>query len=213
MTTTFTFDHKRVGLAVVRIQPLHLGHLWIINQMISECETAIIGIGSTNKPIDINNPWTFDQRKEMIKNIYGDRIKIIPVADLGTNSTTTEWCDYVLEKIDKLNLPTPTDYFCGSESDGIWYKSHFMTLEEYSAAIENWKSEMASHSRNFVSRDEPEQPKPNFMHIRHRDSNAFVSATEIRTFLRLKSDAWKQWVPRVNHELIQNTFPQELITG
>lgn len=183
---------KRVGLAVMRIQPLHRGHTWILNQLIEECETAIIAIGSTQAESDIYNPWSFDQRKEMVRNVYGDRFKIIPVTDLGSDSTTTDWCEYVLGKIHKLGLPEPTDYYTGSVADSVYYKKVFFT-----------PGEIMVQPGEMVKR----------LHIRERTSNPFPPATDIRTFLKLKSDEWMKWVPRVNHELIKATFPKELVTG
>jgi len=176
---------QRVGLAVMRIQPLSLGHLWIIGQMIAECETVIIGIGSTQAEKDIHNPWSFDQRKQMLKNVYGDRLKVMPLMDLGSDSGTQDWCEYVLDKLNKQKFPEPTDYYTGSKSDSIWYEKHF--FEEDDAEFR--------------------------LHIRQRDTNPFIPATDIRTFLRLKSDEWKKWTPRVNHKYIEDTFPEHLITG
>lgn len=109
----------------MRIQPFHFGHAAICNAMIAECDVAILAIGSSQYSNSAHNPWTFDQRKEMVKRIYGDRIKIIPVRDLDSNDKTTDWCDYVIEKIDKLHLPTPTEYYTGSVADSIWYRSFF----------------------------------------------------------------------------------------
>lgn len=189
---------KRVGFAVMRIQPLSDGHRGALNRIAGECETAIIAIGSTQAPIDIYNPWTFEQRKEMVRNVYGDRFKIVPVTDLGTDSTTTDWCEYVLGKLEKLGLPAPTDYYTGSVADAIWYRKHFFLPEDIGA-----ESLRRQVDVSLVPR----------LHILNRETTPFPPATDIRTFLRLKSDEWRKWVPRVNHELVEATFPKELITG
>ncbi len=193
----------RVGFAVMRIQPLSDGHRGALNRIAGECETAIIAIGSTQAPMDIYNPWSFEQRKEMVRNVYGDRFKIVPVTDLGTDSTTTDWCEYVLGKLEKLGLPAPTDYYTGSVADAIWYRKHFFTPEEIKAKLKLDGREYEVNSMDVYPR----------LHILNRETTIYPPATDIRTFLRLKSDEWKQWVPRVNHKLVESTFPKELITG
>lgn len=173
-----TNTNASVGLAVMRISPLHLGHCKIIDRMIKNCSTAIICVGSTNK-YDEWNPWSFEHRKNMIKNVYGDRLKVIPLADINSDASTTEWCNYVLTKINKLGLPDPQHYFTGSEADSIFYQSYFC----------------------------PENKR--HLHIVNRNQNEYPPATDIRNMIALDDERWKQWVPAVNHALIEQTFPEE----
>jgi hypothetical protein len=35
------------------------------------------------------------------------------------------------------------------------------------------------------------------------------AATELRSFLETRNDGWKKWVPAVNHNLIESTYPEE----
>ena len=116
----------KVGLAIMRMQPMHKAHINLINQMNSYCETSIIGLGSA-QAFDEWNPFTVEQRTDMIRNVFGDRVKIVPLVDVGTNKGTDEWIKYVIDKTTKIGLPNPTEYFSGSEADSVWYKSHFGT--------------------------------------------------------------------------------------
>ena len=170
-----------VALIVGRMMPVHKGHTFMISKAIEDNETVIVCPGSVQESGTIRNPWTFEQRKTMLKNIYGDRIKIVPLKDIGSNSSTNDWCNYVLEKLQKLGMPEPDTYIGGSEADVIWYKKTF----------------------------NPENNKKTVIY--NRMDNVYPSGSDIRTYLQTNNFTWKQYVPKVNHEYIMSTFPSSLI--
>lgn len=199
----------RVGLAVMRIQPMHRGHFRIINRMIQDCRTAIVCLGSSQKSREEHDPWTVEERIQMIRNIYGSfdnkgeylgcRVKIVPLADLNA-STPEEWVDYIFEKLDKLGMAEPTDYFTGSVADAYWYKDSF------------WSDNISVGSRTQIDLEKyrtVENDIPRYLHIVDRDNNPVPAATDIRSYLSLRTDEWKQWVPAVNHELVESTYPDK----
>jgi hypothetical protein len=118
---------------------------------------------------------------DMLRNVYGNRIKIVPFKDLGLTEVTNAWCDYVLDKLHKLGMPTPNYYYTGSIADSIWYKDHF--------------------KNNVVIVD--------------RNQNNVPSASELRTFLQLRDNGWRGWIPRVNWTIVDEQFPNDLrvLTG
>lgn len=175
---------SRVGLAVMRIQPLHRGHCMIINQMAQECDTVILGLGSTNKKPDRWDPFTPDVRMQMVRNVYADRVKIVPLVDIQAASKH-EWVEYVLTKLTKLGMKTPTDYFTGSISDASWYDQHF----EYTNPDGKMK-----------------------LHLLDRGANDVPSASELRTLIELRNNKWREWVPSVNWRLIDENYPEELLS-
>lgn len=63
------------GLLIGRFQPFHLGHLAAIHFALSKVEKLWIGIGSSNKSPEKNNPFTADERKEMIQSSIDETIK------------------------------------------------------------------------------------------------------------------------------------------
>lgn len=168
------FDEETTGLAVMRLQPLHNGHCAIIDKMIKENETVIIGIGSCNQPISDKNPWSFEDRKSMVRQVYGSRVKIVPIDDLGPEEHENSWCDHVLGALAKVNAATPTTYYSGSDYDSKWYRGRF--------------------GDNIVIVD--------------RDKNDYISGTEIRKLISKGDDSWKEYIPKVNHELIIETTKQ-----
>ena len=62
------------GLLIGRFQPFHLGHLEAVNFALSKVDMLFIGIGSSNKSNQIRNPFTADERKEMIISSLNDKI-------------------------------------------------------------------------------------------------------------------------------------------
>lgn len=144
------------AIGVFRLQPLHNGHLSIINRMIAEHDIVTIGIGSSNQPITNKNPWSFDDRKAMLRNIYGSRIRILKLNDLD-NDEENAWADYVLEEASKLKIDKPTFYYSGSEYDAHWYKDRF----EHIIICDREKNEHLSGTivRDFLTTNNPDWEK------------------------------------------------------
>lgn len=187
----------RVGLMVGRFQPLHRGHLKSINRMIQDCETAVICLGSAQRSREQHDPWTVDERMQMIKNVYADRVKIVPLNDLNA-ATPKQWTDYIFEKLTKLGMKEPTDYYTGSIQDGYWYKHCFWGDEFWSDSDEQ------PNKLQFYNGE-----TKRLLHLIDRGKNEVPAATEIRGFLQLRSNRWMDWVPAVNHKLVHDTYPEE----
>lgn len=119
----------KVGLTVVRMQPIHKGHVRLINHMLMDCDIAIIGLGSAQESRTERNPFTPVERMEMIHRVFGQssKIKIIPITDVAA-TTHKEWTDHVFNIIAQNNLPIPTEYYGGSAFDVEWYKDTHMNL-------------------------------------------------------------------------------------
>jgi len=194
---------NRVASAAMRGQPFHKGHTKILNRMCEDFETVILAIGSTTNVHDRWNPFTFEVRKQMIQNIYGDRIRIVPLSDLKTQEGTNDWVDYFLDKIKKVGLPSPTDYFTGSIADSRWYTNRF-----YLEGVSD-RGEFRENLGEIPPRGDIEYGPKRILHILDRDENPIPPATDLRTFLELGCDDWKEWVPRVNWDLVEKNFPAE----
>lgn len=77
------FDY---GVFVGRFQPVHLGHMHVIEKALEQVETLIVVIGSAFQARTPVNPFTFEERKQMLQSIYrheiaNDRLIIIPATD------------------------------------------------------------------------------------------------------------------------------------
>jgi len=63
------------GLLIGRFQPFHLGHLEALKFALSKVDKLWVGLGSSNKHVEKNNPFTAEQRKEMILASIDDSMK------------------------------------------------------------------------------------------------------------------------------------------
>jgi len=57
---------SRNGLLIGRFQPFHLGHLHVLHYPLGSVDNLWIGIGSSNKSNEKKNPFSVDERREMI---------------------------------------------------------------------------------------------------------------------------------------------------
>ncbi len=92
------------GLLIGRFQPFHKGHLSAISFGLSKVENLWIGIGSSNKSHEKKNPFTADERKEMILSSLNEetlkRIEIFYVPDIGDHEKWTYHVDSIVPKYD-----------------------------------------------------------------------------------------------------------------
>ena len=74
------YNHKKYSLFIGRWQPFHNGHKYIIDKALSKGKNVCVAIRDTK--ISKNNPYTASQRTEMIKRVYGSKIRIITIPDI-----------------------------------------------------------------------------------------------------------------------------------
>jgi nicotinamide-nucleotide adenylyltransferase len=84
------------GLIVGRFQPLHLGHLAVIREVLGKCDDLVIVIGSAEESHTEKNPFTAGERYQMIISSLAAeeraRVHIIPVRDVNRYSV---WVNHV----------------------------------------------------------------------------------------------------------------------
>ena len=176
-----------VGLAVIRGQCVHNGHFALSSKMNSEMDVVIIAIGTTQEFGTINNPWAPKQRRTMWEMLYGksgkgSKFKVAELRDIGAVSKIA-WASHVFGKIEGMNLPKPTHYYAGSKHDASWFEA--------------MNDEFGEGTLEIVILD------------RLKDS-VCMSGTEIRKSILDGSDDWKEYVPHVLVDYIEETFPKEL---
>ena len=92
------------GLLIGRFQPFHKGHLSAVNFGLTKVENLWIGIGSSNKSHEKKNPFTADERKEMIISSLDSeslkRVKVFYVPDIGDHEKWTYHVDSIVPKYD-----------------------------------------------------------------------------------------------------------------
>lgn len=113
----------KLGLILGRFQGVHKGHESIINQALELCENVLIFVGSSDKSGTKDNPFSYDLRYELLNKIYGEKIKIYPLPDLGVGNVP-KWGDYVIENAKKV-IGKPNIIIYGEEPKcNTWFKNY-----------------------------------------------------------------------------------------
>lgn len=96
-------------VCIGRFQPFHHGHHELVKEALSHAETVLMVIGSANKAPNIVNPWSAEQREEMILSALSDeekaRVKFLHVRDYfyTNNRWLTEVQALVYEATDGID--------------------------------------------------------------------------------------------------------------
>lgn len=166
--------HKH-GLAVMRCQPFHIGHINLINHMLEDCDAVTVVLGSIQEKRTEKNPFSYQQRKEMIQNYYknnalSSKMRILGIPDLGDDRA---WSGYVMDFV-KESCPDrekPDVYYCGTIYDSQWFQYEKIKFE-------------------IIDRTDQELP--------------YCSGTMIRNMCMFQDVRWKLYIPECNWELVRN---------
>jgi len=94
------------GLLIGRFQPFHLGHLEAFRFALSKVDKLWVGLGSSNKPAQKNDPFSAEERKEMILSSIDDsmkdKISIYFIPDLDNHVKWIEEIDTIVPKFDMV---------------------------------------------------------------------------------------------------------------
>jgi nicotinamide-nucleotide adenylyltransferase len=103
----------RTGLLIGRFQPLHLGHIWLINHALQFVDSLIIGVGSVSIQ-DEDNPFSYEERKKMIEKIIekdpafakatADEERIIKIVPLDDFYDDQLWFNNVIKLSGKIDV-------------------------------------------------------------------------------------------------------------
>lgn len=89
----------KTGVFLARMQPLHIAHIFLIEQAIKECDEVWVVLGSSNKHDMIRNPFTLEFRQEVLKEALLDsgyeqsdldKIHIFELPDWSLENDTNE---------------------------------------------------------------------------------------------------------------------------
>ena len=92
------------GLLIGRFQPFHLGHLDALQFALSKVDKLWVGLGSSNLPPQKDNPFSAEQRQEMIlssiDDVMKEKISIYFIPDLDNHMKWIEKIDTIVPKFD-----------------------------------------------------------------------------------------------------------------
>ena len=91
------------ALVIGRFQPFHKGHQLLIDKALEQSEEVIVLIGSSQEANTERNPFSFQQRKQMIEKIYSSNVNVLPLPDIGIGDCP-KWGEYLLDKAGEVDL-------------------------------------------------------------------------------------------------------------
>jgi bifunctional NMN adenylyltransferase/nudix hydrolase len=119
----------KTGIFIGRFQPAHQGHIHAIGVAASQVQKLYILVGSANQCRSIKNPWTFDERKQMLHlKLHNARItnyEIIPLNDYRYSDT--QWMSDVRATIEHYGMVNPILF--GHMKEGNDYLKWFPELQ------------------------------------------------------------------------------------
>lgn len=128
---------KRLTVYIGRFQPLHDGHVHILEQAIKSADRVLVLVGSAFIARDIKNPFTFSERRSMIENWadvkharFGQVLSIRPLRDQPYNNA--KWFQAVQESVDEeiriagwKRADVDVAITGSDRDDSTWYLSSF----------------------------------------------------------------------------------------
>lgn len=151
---------KDIALVLGRFQPLHIGHVHLIEEACKIGRVVVVLIGSSYAPRTIKNPFTFEERVEMIKRVtenYDTPIYFLPITDhLYSDS---EW---LIEINTKLQHLTQTEDVVDMNGEAVFF-------EDADIALVGAKKDTSSYYLNYF---------PNWIHLTNIE--VLVNATDVR---------------------------------
>jgi bifunctional NMN adenylyltransferase/nudix hydrolase len=133
--------HQDVTVYIGRFSPFHLGHAHVLEQALKTSKLVIVLVGSSFQARSIKNPFSFDERKNMIEAwhlqsdqyTYGSAtLLILPLRDRPYNNTM--WIESVQEAVKQAMALYCESRACelndvaltGSDrDDSTWYLASF----------------------------------------------------------------------------------------
>ena len=89
------------GLLIGRMQPVHNGHIQIIEKTLNFVDEVVIGIGSAQLSHELKDPFTAGERIMMMTQALDDacidpkRYYIIPIEDINRNDDIQLFYKYI----------------------------------------------------------------------------------------------------------------------
>jgi bifunctional NMN adenylyltransferase/nudix hydrolase len=119
----------KYSIFISRCQPFHNGHYELYKEALSHAETVLIILGSYKKAPDIANPWSAEQREEMIKSALTkeelEHTKFIYVRDAWYNNN--KWLTEVQQLVYEVTDGCDDNQICnvGAVNDFPQWKFFF----------------------------------------------------------------------------------------
>lgn len=94
--SAYKFD---LGVCIMRAQGFHEGHQDNIDKGLLVAQRVLVIIGSAHRSRDTRNPFTFEERKEMIAAHYKNDPRVIVIAQRDHPYNDTMWQSYIQKAV------------------------------------------------------------------------------------------------------------------
>jgi len=103
-----------------RFQPFHNGHKAVIDAALEQAKEVVVVVGSCFAARNIRNPFTFEERKAMIKAVFpSDNVKVVAVSDYPYDDN--KWMNAIQNVVDNA-IPDAVDVgLIGHSKDSTSY--------------------------------------------------------------------------------------------
>jgi len=127
-----TESKKPLTVYIGRFSPFHMGHLSVLRRALRTSENVLVLVGSCGRARDLKNPFTFDERAEMIHRAalgvnHNATLMVMPIRDYIYNDQ--KWITQVQERVEEFKREQLTPgkaYLTGSDRDeSTWYLGAF----------------------------------------------------------------------------------------
>ncbi|MFA5917100.1 MAG: adenylyltransferase/cytidyltransferase family protein [Candidatus Gracilibacteria bacterium] len=165
---------QNLGIIIGRFSPLHIGHISLVNYSLKNHDKTIVIIGSAEK-IDKNNPYSYNERNDIIKKEFDANIILDYLNDYEKDEN---WIGALNSVIKKYSTKEDNLYFLGGD-----LKNDFAIK-----VIKEHIQELDFNTISFIEKPRQEIP---------------ISATKIRNLLKEKNyDETEKWLSEKTVDLI-----------
>lgn len=85
---------KNLAVFIGRFQPFHIGHMSVVEKILTQYPQLLLVIGSADKSGTLDNPWTVQKREELIRaSIPLELQERIDIAGLDDVLDDSKWCE------------------------------------------------------------------------------------------------------------------------
>lgn len=118
------------GVVLGRFQPFHNGHAYLVEQALARFEKVTIAVGSAQDEWTVDNPFSFEERKDMIQKWidergHKDKVDIVGIEDIND---PPNWVEHASNHHGKGTLVTSDDgtkkLYEESDFDVSWVDLH-----------------------------------------------------------------------------------------
>jgi len=165
---------QNLWIIIWRFSPLHIWHISLINYSLDNYDKTIVIIWSAEK-IDERNPYSLDERENILKKEFGDSIIIDYSNDFEKDS---DWINNLNILIQKYSTKEDIINFLWWD---LWNDYAIKVIKEHLNKFDFWNITFIEKSRLKIP----------------------ISATKIRNLLKVKKyDEIEKWISKKTYKLI-----------